>query len=270
MAKNCVKCGRKLSAFGKTETKDGYICRQCAKQYKTILGKDIDYAQKTIEELDSCVADNQKSVKKILIIIAAGIVVAIAAMGLIGHFTGDEKSEEQAQTTVQEETKATATEQTETVATEATESTADKQKDPPIELLDGYGVLPSFFAQITGDEEFYEIMGKARDCGLHVYDYDGGAGFYDMQISTSQSSGITYGSEYYEFNDDYIWVVFEKGDSGTPETFWDVEYVMNDGPYRIEGPDKYSIMQGIMGGRAEGTDSYDDAKEAFDVMYSLD
>lgn len=117
---NCKKCGKKIGPFGKVEIRDGFICRKCAKELSNIIDDKAELKKLTMEEIDQAVAEDKKKTAKVLIIIAAGIVLAIAAMGIIGHFTDGEKSDEQAQTTVQKEADAT-TEQTETTVEPTTE-----------------------------------------------------------------------------------------------------------------------------------------------------
>ena len=85
MAKQCMKCGKKLSAFGKVETKDGYICKQCAKKYKIDLqDKKIDFESKSLEELDASVEKKKKASTKALIIIMASLLVVSVGLMTLG------------------------------------------------------------------------------------------------------------------------------------------------------------------------------------------
>lgn len=78
-----------------------------------------------------------------------------------------------------------------------------------VESIDGYNNLQSFFASIESDDGIIAIEKKAKAFNLYVYDYDGGAGFWDIQVAQQEWIEEGYGPEQYTFASDSVWITFE-------------------------------------------------------------
>ncbi len=156
-----------------------------------------------------------------------------------------------------------------------TSGTDDKPMDIALEvdpsaIIDGYTRLQSLYLVIDGDDTVPTIKSKAKRLGLYVYEYDGGAGFWDLQISETECISEGYGSEQYKFSGDYLWITFEKnkapvkGDKDTAPIFH-VYYQQSHGydvrfdPKAVVGR-QYSTMRGVY-----AVDYYDTAKAALEV-----
>ena len=57
--RTCSVCGNKLTRYGSKILKDGILCRNCAKLASEWLDN-VDYAEKTVEQLKEHLAYRQK------------------------------------------------------------------------------------------------------------------------------------------------------------------------------------------------------------------
>ena len=156
MSKNCIKCGKKLSLIGNMETKDGLICKSCAKVYKDVLRNDnIAFAEKTLEELDAHIEVKRKSSNKALVITAVGVVAAIVVMGVIGYLTHDEeKGINKAQT------------EAENTKQEAETATEDRDAEKEIDIISDEGHAVFFGG--TGSSDWSGNYGVVIDSYAYI------------------------------------------------------------------------------------------------------
>ena len=107
----------------------------------------------------------------------------------------------------------------------------------PINIVEGYDLLQSFYAQCTEKYSIDELRELALNCCLYCYQYNGGAGFIDLQISPREYTKTIYSSHQYEFDCDSIWVTYDTI-HGRAELH-DVNYEFVDTLYSV----KYNAEQ---------------------------
>ncbi len=112
--------------------------------------------------------------------------------------------------------------------------------------------------------------------GLYVYEYDGAAGFWDLQIAETQWIDEGYSSEKYSFDGDYIWVTYERNGKENKDDapMFHATYIRSQG-YDVEysksgnvAGNHYQVMRGVYA--VDPTAQYDTAKAALDVALAND
>ena len=90
MEKKCAKCGKKLGLLNKVPIKDGYLCKECAKEYKdSITDEKLKFKELSIEALEEKHTQaNQKNLMMIGALILV-IVVGIAFLAISGSSKED-------------------------------------------------------------------------------------------------------------------------------------------------------------------------------------
>ena len=85
MEKKCAKCGKKLGILNKVPIKGGYLCKECAKEYKdSITNEKLKFKELSIEALEEKHTQaNQKNYIMIGILILI-VVVGIAFLAISG------------------------------------------------------------------------------------------------------------------------------------------------------------------------------------------
>ena len=152
------------------------------------------------------------------------------------------------------------------------ETDAENEADPnhrnvdpdniPIRVVDGYDLLQSFYAECTEKYSIDELRELALNCGLYCYQYDGGAGYIDLQVSPKEYSRHIYSSHEYEFECDSIWITFDTI-SGTP-VLHNATYEFYDTLYSVQydsGQHYYITMGGYY--------AIDPTKRLFDPFTAL-
>ena len=140
-----------------------------------------------------------------------------------------------------------------------------------VNMVDGYSNLQSFFMSIDGNDKVLDVTKKAKKFGLYAYEYDGGAGFWGLQIAETKWTSKGYGSEQYSFDGDYMWITFDtfRSDKYTAQMqhAYYKKKIGYDVEFNVKGNvvgNHYQVMQGIYA--LDPTAEYKTAKDALDVV----
>ena len=176
MALYCVRCGKKLSPVGRINTKEGYICAQCAKSYKAALNdRNIAFEKKTLEELDVSVEKNKQATTKVLVGIIIFIVLAIGSLGIWALFDDeDSKKYSKTENTVAEEKTTQETQETtRTVPTTAKNSRLDDVHDTTKAVRGMYHNMPSYTVYTMAERNPENKAIFLEDAGILLSEYIG-------------------------------------------------------------------------------------------------
>ena len=286
----CPNCKKKTKIDA---SRDFGFCTYCGSKIQ--IKKDFELSAQNVQD-ETALPENKQQSKKpwyktwwIWLIIGLGFLTLVSMIEkgisnnskqtvnndrqeIITEKVTETTTEKETETTTKKEIETTSEEETETTTEEETETIA-VPKVPPVTPVEGFNTLQSMFLSVEKDWTMDYVKDLAEASGLYAFidegeesDYGGYIFTKCIQVAEAPYTGTSNGSEKYEFDGDYIWLVYKYSSQQDGYYLKTGDYVIESNGIRV-GLDG-TLSRGVAGTVPRPDTPFNSFEELF--RYALD